>query len=156
MSEERPSRKMSRRAALGIGMAVAAGAGAGWVALSRPTFAGSALSVNQAYEATKAGKIFLVDIRRPDEWKNTGVAAGAYPIDMRRRDFVAALDAVTRMQNTTPIALICARGVRSAWLSQRLIEAGYTNIINVPEGMLGSRAGPGWIKSGLPVRQYKG
>ncbi|MCX8952452.1 rhodanese-like domain-containing protein, partial [Ruegeria sp. NA] len=39
-------------------------------------------------------------------------------------------------------------------LSNRLIEAGFTNIIDVPEGMLGSAAGPGWVRTGLPVRKY--
>lgn len=74
---------------------------------------------------------------------------------MRRKDFIAALDQVTGGDKSVPVALICARGVRSARLSNRLTEAGYTNIIDVPEGMLGSPAGPGWLQSGLPVRDFE-
>jgi hypothetical protein len=36
-------------------------------------------------------------------------------------------------------------------MSNLLENAGFTNIIDVPEGMMGSRAGPGWLKRGLPV-----
>ena len=70
---------------------------------------------------------------------------------MRRKDFVEALDTLVAGDRTAPVALICARGVRSNAMSRRLRNAGYTNIIDVPEGMLGSRAGPGWIKRKLPV-----
>ena len=49
------------------------------------------------------------------------------------------------------MALICAGGVRSARLANRLDAAGLGPILDVPEGMEGSAAGPGWIKSGLPT-----
>ena len=49
---------------------------------------------------------------------------------------------------------MCARGVRSRRLTARLTEAGFTNIIDVPEGMLGSSAGPGWLKNDLPTTAY--
>jgi len=149
-------KNLSRRAVIGAGVTSALAIGVGWAMWPRPGFDGSELSVSQAYEAAQAGKIILVDIRRPEEWESTGIAEGAHPVDMRRRDFVAALDALTDGEKTAPIALICARGVRSAWLSNRLTEAGYTNIVNVPEGMLGSNAGPGWIDSKLPLQDYAG
>jgi rhodanese-related sulfurtransferase len=69
---------------------------------------------------------------------------------MRDKDFVAQLLAKVSSKDA-PVALICARGVRSRGLSRRLIQAGFTNIIDVPEGMLGSGAGPGWLGAGLPV-----
>ncbi|MEL6172182.1 MAG: rhodanese-like domain-containing protein, partial [Pseudomonadota bacterium] len=100
--------------------------------------------------------VFLVDVRRPDEWEKTGVGVGANPIDMRRDDFIAELDKLTDGAKDAPVALICARGVRSARLSNQLTEAGYTNIIDVPEGMLGSTAGPGWLKTGLPTKTPQG
>lgn len=104
-----------------------------------------------AHRLAQDGEIFLIDIRRPDEWKKTGSGEGAKRLDMRRKDFVVALDAVTGGDRTQPIALICARGVRSAYMTNRLAAAGFTNIIDVPEGMVGSGAGPGWIKRGLPL-----
>lgn len=93
----------------------------------------------------------MIDIRRPDEWDKTGVAEGARPLDMRRNDFVAELTKMTGGRLDTPVALICARGVRSDRMSARLAEAGFTRIIDVPEGMLGSAAGPGWLGRDLPV-----
>lgn len=109
------------------------------------------LSAADALLAVQAGEITLIDIRRPDEWASTGVAQGAVTLDMRRDDFVTALLAQPGITKNDPIALICARGVRSRRLASRLTEAGFTTVIDVPEGMLGSGAGPGWLKRGLPV-----
>ena len=81
----------------------------------------------------------------------TGSGEHAVRLDMRRDDFVDALLEKTRGSKDVPVALICARGVRSARLNNQLVEAGFTNLIDVPEGMLGSAAGPGWLKRGLPV-----
>ncbi|MEM1273652.1 MAG: rhodanese-like domain-containing protein [Pseudomonadota bacterium] len=109
------------------------------------------LSVEDAYAAMRADQIWLIDIRRPDEWERTGVAEGALLIDMRRDDFVDALAAATAPDPDRPVAIVCARGVRSRRLTAALAEAGITNLIDLPEGMLGSQAGPGWIAAGLPV-----
>ncbi len=112
---------------------------------------GAVLTAPQAHEAAIAGQIALIDIRRPDEWARTGSGEGAHRLDLRRDDFVDALLDITGGETAVPVALICARGVRSARTANRLIEAGFTNIIDVPEGMLGSAAGPGWIARGLPL-----
>lgn len=109
------------------------------------------LSVTEAYAALQADQIWLIDIRRPDEWAATGIAEGALAIDMRRDDFVAALQAATAADPDRPVAIVCARGVRSRRLTAALTEAGITNLIDLPEGMLGSQDGPGWIEAGLPV-----
>ena len=112
---------------------------------------GGNLTPPQAHTFASANKIFLIDIRRPDEWASTGSGEGAHRLDMRRKDFVGALDALVSGDRSAPLALICARGVRSNAMNRRLKKAGFTNIIDVPEGMLGSRAGPGWIKRKLPL-----
>jgi len=124
-------------------------AGAAWS--MKPEFEGDELTPQEAHEAAQTGAITLVDIRRPDEWAKTGVGLGAMPLDMRRDDFIPALLALVDGDTSRPIAVICARGVRSDRMSLRLDKAGFTRIIDVPEGMLGSRAGPGWVKRGLPV-----
>jgi len=41
---------------------------------------------------------------------------------------------------TAPGAPICAREVRSDRMSRRLAEAGFTDIVDMPEGMAGSGA----------------
>jgi len=124
-----------------------------WWRATPPFYGGAKLTVAQAHQAAQDRDVVLIDIRTPGEWANTGVPEGAHPIDMRRRDFVQALTEVAGTDRTQPIALICARGVRSARLSRALTEAGFSNIVDVPEGMLGSKAGPGWLRSGLPVTQ---
>ena len=116
---------------------------------------GEALSVAEAHARAVAGQIVLIDIRRPDEWALTGVGEGAHPIDMRRADFAEALGAVAGPGLSQPIAVICARGVRSARVQGQLLKAGYTRIMDVPEGMLGSASGPGWLARGLPVVTWK-
>lgn len=126
-----------------------------WFNISAQAGGDGTLSTPDAHAAAVSGDVLLVDIRRPDEWSRTGVGEGAVPLDMRRNDFTDALLARTDGQTDTPVALICARGVRSRALSNRLIKAGFTNIIDVPEGMLGSGAGPGWLKRGLPTVDWQ-
>jgi rhodanese-related sulfurtransferase len=109
------------------------------------------LTAPEAHAKAVTGDITLIDIRTPEEWAETGSGAGAHRLDMRREDFVQALDRLLGGDRTKPVALICARGVRSSRLSRSLREGGYTNIIDVPEGMLGSYAGPGWLERGLPI-----
>lgn len=113
--------------------------------------AASILSAENAHQRAMAGDILLLDIRTPQEWAETGSGQGAHRLDMRRDDFMTALDKLLEGNRNKPVALICAGGVRSSSLSRVLREAGYTNIIDVPEGMLGSYAGPGWLARGLPL-----
>lgn len=109
------------------------------------------IDVTTAHQQASSGEILLVDIRRPDEWAATGSPASGQRLDMRREDFTEALLELTGGATDAPVALICMRGVRSSRMTNRLIEAGFSNIIDVPEGMLGSGAGPGWIHEGLPL-----
>ncbi len=160
-----PSRISIRRLVLGLIAALAAVAVATmlWATLApvsfwsmlTPEHTGTNLSVAEAHQAAVAREITLIDIRRPDEWRKTGVGIGAQPLDMRRDDFIAVLSDLVGGDLGAPVALICARGVRSARMSKRLSDAGFSNIIDVPEGMLGSRAGPGWLASDLPTRAYR-
>lgn len=143
---------LNRRLMIVSAAALIAGAGS-FAYVRRDRFDGSALTAPEAADMARAGEITLLDIRRPDEWAQTGVPRGGHPLDMRRDDFIAALDQLVEGNRDRPVALICARGVRSDRLSARLTDAGFTNIIDVPEGMLGSSAGPGWLKRGLPVDQ---
>ncbi len=142
---------MNRRVMIaGVIGAVAVGTVA-WSQATKLPFKGEAIAPQTAHEYATAGKITLIDIRRPDEWARTGSGQGANRLDMRRGDFIEELDKIVGGDRSKPVALICARGVRSNRMSERLKIAGFTNIIDVPEGMLGSNAGPGWLKRGLPV-----
>jgi rhodanese-related sulfurtransferase len=158
MAAEHPSRyrarqpSFSRRGVIlglvGFGGVVAHFAGR-WYNLGGE-LSGTALSVAEAHARVTSGDILLVDIRRPDEWVRTGIPVGAEPLDMRRQDFMVALRALTQGRDI-PVALICARGVRSRQLAERLNAAGFTDVRDVPEGMLGSGAGPGWLRQSLPI-----
>ena len=146
---QQPRRAFARRGLLLGALAVAGDAAASWSNVGAD-LSGRALSVQEAHTGAFSGDITLVDIRRPDEWARTGIPEGAIAIDMRDPDFVTKLLAQVSGPDAV-IALICARGVRSRHLAGRLNEAGFTHILDVPEGMLGSGAGPGWLAAGLPV-----
>ncbi|MGB5871631.1 MAG: rhodanese-like domain-containing protein, partial [Albidovulum sp.] len=115
-----------------------------------------AITPQQALEGLRDGKLMLVDIRRPDEWRSTGIATGARLIDMRADDFFAQVEHATGGDKSMPIALICARGVRSYKTAARLKTAGYKVVLDVSEGMLGTGDGAGWIAAGLPMSPYTG
>ena len=111
------------------------------------------MSVKNASSLSKSGKILLIDIRRPSEWKQDGIPKSGHAISMHRKSFLEKLNGLTKGNKNSKIALICATGARSSWLSGQLEAIGYTNIINVSEGMHGSQRGPGWLASKLPTKR---
>jgi rhodanese-related sulfurtransferase len=115
------------------------------------TIAEPTLDAETAYNRAVTGDLLLIDIRQPEEWAQTGSAKGATRLDMRSPGFLDALAALTGGDRSRPIALICASGGRSARTARALTEAGFTSVLDVSEGMLGSSAGPGWLARGLPV-----
>jgi rhodanese-related sulfurtransferase len=108
-------------------------------------------SAIEAADALEGGAISLIDIRSRQEWAETGVAQGAWPVSMHERGFERRLLAAHDLSGDKAIALICATGGRSKRLLSALKRAGYSEFIDVSEGMLGSRRGPGWIARGLPI-----
>lgn len=150
--------KLTRRALIGGGIVAVGTAGFfglggqnAFYSLITEASAANAIDPPTAHQLASKGQITLVDIRRPDEWAKTGSGEHAVRLDLRRDDFIAELDKLVDGDRSAPLALICARGVRSARENNKLIKAGFTNLIDVPEGMLGNSKGPGWIKRGLPV-----
>ena len=51
-------------------------------------------------------KAILIDIRTPEEWKETGVAEGAHRLDMNDPMFTAKLSKLVEGDRTKPVALI--------------------------------------------------
>jgi rhodanese-related sulfurtransferase len=123
-----------------------------WFNIFADVTAEGMLTAEIAYKRAETGEIYLLDIRRPDEWQRTGVAGPAIPLDMRRDDFEIVIQSIFDASGVRPVALICARGVRSDRMNARLASAGFADILDVPEGMLGSGAGIGYIERGLPLR----
>jgi rhodanese-related sulfurtransferase len=112
------------------------------------------LSASEAHAASQAGDVVLIDIRTPEEWRQTGIPLGAHAINMHDdpRIFTQRLMAAFGGDRTRRIALICRTGNRSSHLQVQLLRAGFTNVVDVAEGMAGSRHGQGWLRSGLPTR----
>lgn len=117
---------------------------------------GLELSPPDALAQVKSGKLILVDVRTPGEWKQTGVAQGAVLLDMQHpkgaTGFMDDLLKLTKGDRNAPVALICRTGNRSVQVQRFLESQGFTHVYNVAEGMAGSAAGPGWLRRGLPLQ----
>lgn len=109
-----------------------------------------------AHEKALKGELLLVDIRTPEEWKQTGVPASAHAITMHQNGqvFLSSLLKAAGGDSKLPVAVICRTGSRSTALAGPLAKAGFPNVINVVEGVVGGPRGTGWIKRGLPLRTW--
>jgi rhodanese-related sulfurtransferase len=94
--------------------------------------------------------VTLIDIRRPEEWKQTGVIKGSHKITLFNRsgriqpDFQQKFEAVTDPEK--PVILICRTGNRTAVASKLITEQlGYKKIYNVKRGITD------WIRHNNPV-----
>lgn len=105
---------------------------------------------NQQLKALLAKGTRIIDVRRPDEWRGTGIVAGSVLMESfqktgRLRE--GFLDEFTQsVKKDEPVILVCRTGNRSAMLANVLSERfGFTNIYNVTKGI------EDWIKEGNPV-----
>ncbi len=112
------------------------------------------LSVREAHEGARAGRILLVDIRTPEEWADTGVPEGAVKLDMTGSGFEVRLAALKLDHPGKPIALICRTGNRTATLQRTLAARGWKDLVDVRGGLLGTPKDKGWLAEGLPVASY--
>lgn len=108
----------------------------------------------------QAGTRTLIDVRYVTEWRQTGVPVGAKGIAIHDQKgltgFIEQVTKAVKGKKDTPIALICAWGYRSTKAAQALAAAGFKNIKDVREGMLGNPDdGPGWLKRWLPIQPCK-
>ena len=84
--------------------------------------------------------LLLVDIRELDEWQQ-GTVSGAVFIPRGNLEFNIEDEAFDR---DTPIALMCAGGVRSIFAAKSLQDMGYTNVVSVAGGF------DAWKNAGYP------
>ena len=96
----------------------------------------------------RAEGVAVIDVRRPDEWRKTGVIEGShlltffdkkgrYDLDSWMPAFAAIAD------SDRPVALICRSGNRSGKVARMLDEQfGYRHVYNVSGGILG------WLDEG--------
>jgi rhodanese-related sulfurtransferase len=125
-----------------------------------PAMAGDVISSKDALARVESGTVTLIDVRSVEEWRQSGVPKGAKAISIHdpggMTAFVAKVTAAVNGRKDRPVALICARGVRSTRAEWALGKAGFTKILNVREGTLGNWVdGPGWFAQKLPVEPYR-
>lgn len=111
------------------------------------------ISAPQAHERAKQGKLLIIDVRTPEEWRETGVIPEARRLDFYRGPQVmlkSVLEMVGGDKNAA-IAVVCHSGSRSTEAQRFLQAQGFTQVYNLKEGMAGSTAGPGWLNRRLPL-----
>jgi len=94
----------------------------------------------------------IYDIRRPDEWKQTGVVKGSQLMtffDANGKVYANFLPKFAQQVNKDdPVILICRTGNRTSVLARYLMEnLGYTKVYNVKYGITD------WIRKGHPVEK---
>ncbi len=119
------------------------------------TFAAETISAPTALEKATSGDLILIDIRRPSEWRESGIASLAVPLSMHERGFLEGLEKIRAANPGKDVALICATGGRTAFLQKELAKRGLGSVIDVSEGMFGNGKAPGWLKRGLPVKAFQ-
>ncbi|MCB1775322.1 MAG: sulfurtransferase [Gammaproteobacteria bacterium] len=105
---------------------------------------------NQGLESLLSQGVPLYDVRRPDEWRQTGVVEGSRQltfVDAAGRLQPGFLDTLTReVGPDEPLVLICRTGNRTDVLARHLVEKmGYSRVYNVRDGITR------WIGDGRPV-----
>jgi len=114
------------------------------------------MTASEARELQQSGELVLIDIRQPEEWRETGMPQGSVGVSMAHpeggqgflRDVLAAVGGDT----DESIALICRTGNRTSQVLPALQRWGFTDVHHIPEGVAGSSYGAGWIPSGLPLQ----
>jgi rhodanese-related sulfurtransferase len=92
----------------------------------------------------------IYDIRRPEEWHQTGVIANSQLLTFTDESGRVLPDFMQRFTSSVgkdePVALICRTGSRTSTLARYLVEQmGYTQVYNVRDGITR------WIRDDLPV-----
>ncbi len=105
---------------------------------------------NQQLKALQAQGIPVYDIRREDEWKQTGVVQGSHLltfVDGKGKVMPEFASKFTQaIDKNDPVILICRTGSRTDALARTLIkDLGYTKVYNVKNGITR------WVSEGLPV-----
>lgn len=108
-------------------------------------------SAPEVAAALESGDLVLLDIRTPEEWKETGLAKGAWPVSMHRPDFSKNLQMILAKYKPEQVAIICATGGRTSYVADVLAQNGIKGVVDLSEGMHGNKNGPGWIARGLPI-----
>ncbi|MCL2830742.1 MAG: rhodanese-like domain-containing protein [Betaproteobacteria bacterium] len=96
-----------------------------------------------------ADGVTIVDVRRVEEWRQTGVISGSKRLTYSDAQGKVDPEWVKKMKAIAPpdrpVALICRTGGRTTAAAKLLDEAGYKKVYNARGGI------HAWIDAGLPV-----
>ncbi len=105
---------------------------------------------NKTLKTLRQQKVPLIDIRREDEWRWTGIIDGSLLLTAFDAEgalipeFCTALAAI--VHTGEPYILICRSGHRTGILGNMLLHHdGGHNVFHLQEGLLG------WLRAGEPV-----
>lgn len=109
---------------------------------------------NAELQSRLEGGIKLIDIRRPEEWQQTGVVEGSIRSTAFNADGQFLKSFVDMLERTVgpdeEFVVICRTGNRTAALSNWLVtRGGYKNVLNHRGGITD------WIEKGRPVDKSK-
>ncbi len=105
------------------------------------------ISPQRLAELCKTGKIELIDVRTPVEFRELhATVARNVPLD--RLDPAAIIQA-HNVCTDEPLYLICRSGSRGQQACEKFLAAGFTNVVNVEGGTLAC------VEAGLPVVRGK-
>ena len=99
------------------------------------------VKADEAAEIIANGKVAVIDVRTPDEFKE-GHIKGAQNIDIMSKDFEAQLG---KLDKTQPTLVHCQAGGRSTRALKVFEKLGFTNLIHLDDGF------GGWEAAGKPV-----
>lgn len=106
---------------------------------------------NDEFEVMLQKNVPVYDIRRIDEWKQTGIVDGSKLLTFVdaggrvKTDFLSRF--TTEIGLNDPVILICRTGNRTGTLARHLTEKmGYTNVYNVRNGIAQ------WLREKRPVK----
>jgi len=105
---------------------------------------------NEGLQQLLESSVTLIDIRRPEEWRETGVVKGSQGmtfVDEAGRLMPGFLENFqAQAPSDQPVVLICRTGNRTDVLARHLVEKmGYSQVYNVRNGIVG------WLSEGRPV-----
>jgi len=105
---------------------------------------------NDQLQTMLENNVPIYDVRRPEEWYQTGVIEGSQLltfVDANGRvqeNFLSRF--TTDVGKNDPVILICRTGSRTSTLARHLVEElGYTNVFNVDDGITQ------WLRENRPV-----
>jgi len=106
-------------------------------------------------KAAQKNGVVVIDIRRAEEWAETGIIEGAHTITAFTQsgqlhpEFQAKFTAIVPTPDT-PVMLYCRTGNRTGIIGNALVsQLGYSDVTHLSDGIVG------WTAGGAPVVAFK-